>query len=77
MGYFSNGTEGEAYEEQYCAKCANANTDNGFCPIMNLHSSWNYEQHSDPLKKAALEHFIPRSEKGWNEQCKMFREDAR
>ncbi len=38
MGTFSNGTEGEIYQEQYCLKCINYK-DYG-CPIWDLHFLW-------------------------------------
>lgn len=77
MGYFSNGTEGEIYEEQYCSRCIHGpeNDSPGMCPIWSLHLLWNYEQNgSDPpiqAKKMALDILIPR--KGiHNQECSMF-----
>jgi hypothetical protein len=78
MGYFPNGTSGEMYISQYCCKCINWR-DNGSgsegCPIMDLHSLWNYDaagKDADKIKGEALEHFIPRNEKGENGECVMF-----
>src|SRR5690554_3287 len=67
VGYFSNGTEGMMYEEQYCDKCLHQK----YCPIWLLHMEWNYEQFtpggkapitdgtSHGVKRQALEAFIP------------------
>jgi hypothetical protein len=78
MGYFSNGTEGDMYEEEYCYKCLNFDEEKG-CPIMNLHLVWNYEAISskgDAIKKYALDWFIPPNKDGmFNQQCRMFKEE--
>ena len=85
MAYFSNGTEGECYEAEYCSGCVNFRTqgDEGGdgCAILDLHLQWNYDQitaATDSLivlaaatKHEALEHFIP-TDKGDNKQCRMF-----
>lgn len=54
MGYFSNGTEGMAYENEYCEGCVNwkprmkpdGTPDKGTegCEIWDLHSLYNYDQ---------------------------------
>lgn len=75
MGYFSNGTEGEMYEEEYCYKCLNYNEEQG-CQIMNLHLFWNYEaqRENGEDKKYALNWFIPPDKEGiFNQQCRMFK----
>ena len=36
MGHFSNGTEGEIYQERYCFRCVHWNDDYG-CPVWFLH----------------------------------------
>jgi len=110
MGYFSNGSEGECYEEHYCSRCVHAPVPSlqdmivatckmladhekdcinckvgtqcprdyekgDCCPILTLHSMWNYEQFDDSKsskeKSAILDSFIPR-EGTRNGQCKMF-----
>lgn len=76
MGYFSNGTEGDMYEEKYCYKCLNYDEEKE-CPIISLHLHWNYEaqREGEENKKYALDWFIPRNEEGpFNQQCRMFRE---
>jgi hypothetical protein len=71
VGYFSNGTEGNMYEEKYCNRCVNDN--DGKCPIMTLHLLWNYEQNQDEIKKYALDFFIPMQQDGpFNDKCLMF-----
>ena len=42
MGYFSNGTEGQMYEERYCSRCVHRDDEYG-CPIWNLHFVFNGE----------------------------------
>lgn len=72
MAYFSNGTEGMSYEEQYCSRCMFCED----CPVLTLHMLWNYEQHGESetakAKRTALDLLIPRTKDGWNEQCRMF-----
>ncbi len=71
MAYFSNGTEGMSYEEEYCLHCVHFET----CPILVLHYMWNYDANRDETKKTALNTFIPRNKQGDNEKCLMFVED--
>lgn len=70
MAYFSNATEQEIYEEQYCNRCVHGGREEG-CPVMNLHWQWNYQQHGDKEKAAILNGFIPREDIN-NLQCAMF-----
>ncbi len=72
MGYFSNGSEGMDYEDKFCSRCLNRQEDGG-CPIIDLHFQWNYESCSEPVKREALNHFIPQ-DGIWNAQCRMFKE---
>jgi hypothetical protein len=70
MGYFSNGTEGDIYERQYCFRCVHENPTRG-CPVMSLHLLYAYGAEGD--MKAALNDLIPRKENGiGNEKCTMF-----
>lgn len=39
MAYFSNGTEGQMYEERYCNRCVHRDDEYG-CPIWNLHFAY-------------------------------------
>ena len=69
MGQFSNGTEGMAYQEQYCDRCIHdAQND---CPVWNAHLMFNS---SDvPQIQSILEMLIPQREDGLgNEECSMF-----
>lgn len=48
MGYFSNGTEGLAWQEKWCHNCVNFK-DRGDgrgegCPVFDLHYLYNYDQ---------------------------------
>jgi hypothetical protein len=71
MGYFSNGTEGQIYEEHYCNKCVN-NAD-GACPVWGIHLLYNYQQQDNKAIKGILDQFISRSKDGLgNDKCNMF-----
>jgi len=73
MGYFSNGTEGDRYEEEYCLKCKHGQGEfSDDCPILALHMTYNYDQFKDDILKSILDSFIPRDKDGYNEKCKMF-----
>lgn len=70
MGYFSNGTEGEMYELQYCIKCIhNMDPDKG-CPILFLHMMHNYDECDK--EDSFLHVLIPRGKDHGNERCSMF-----
>ncbi len=78
MAYFSNGTEGEQYEEKYCIKCVNwRDKDNDGChgcPIWDLHFLYAYEEcNGTGNAKAMLDHLIPMNkETHFAEECSMF-----
>ena len=70
MGYFSNGTEGISYQEQYCFQCIHNEQEHG-CPIWFLHALHNYEECNKP--ESFLHTLIPRSKNGLgNAECSMF-----
>lgn len=74
MGYFSNGSEGEFYYEEYCSRCVHDDPEKGkHCPIWNLHLLHNYEECNN--KESFLHVLIPRN-KGFNDACTMFVERA-
>ena len=67
MGYFSNGTEGMQYEDQYCSKCAHC----GDCAVWDLHMLHNYDEANKD--DSFLHKLIPLDEKKiHNLKCKMF-----
>jgi len=71
MGYFSNGTEGMAYQEEFCDNCANADSD-GMCAIWDAHMLYNYSQNQEV--EHVLDLLIPRAKNGLgNEECKFFK----
>lgn len=76
MGYFPNGTAGDAYEAEHCARCVhgdNYRSDDKGCPIMLAHVLYSYElcnQEKHP-GKVMLDMFIPREGAG-NSRCVMF-----
>lgn len=69
MGYFANGSEGEAYQAKWCRRCVH--DADGSCPVFDLHVLYNYGQSKKPSTASALAMFIPR-EAGGNGQCVMF-----
>ncbi len=78
MAYFSNGTEGDQYEEKYCIKCVNwrdKDNDGAYgCPIWDLHMFYAYEEcNGTGNAKAMLDHLIPMNkETHFAEECSMF-----
>ena len=69
MGYFSNGTEGMMYEEDFCDRCEHQDG----CAVWFAHSLYNYDECNN--EKSILHLLIPRSKDGLeNEQCRMFLE---
>ena len=70
MGYFSNGTEGMDYQEQYCFKCRNWSDEKG-CAVWNAHEFRNYKEANNP--DSILHDLSPRSKDGLgNEKCLMY-----
>lgn len=67
MGYFSNGTEGMLYQEQYCNRCKH--DENNDCPIWLAHLVKNYEECN---KKDSILHLLIPRDGIRNLQCKMF-----
>lgn len=76
MGYFPNGSEGDAYEQQYCSRCIHReNKDGTGCCVWLAHLLYSYRDCNG--KDSILHLLIPRSADGLeNEQCKMFREGS-
>lgn len=72
MAYFSNGTEGVMYEEEFCVRCIHWN--DGMCPVLIAHSLYNYRDCND--EGSILHILIPRSkDRLSNEECRMFYRD--
>lgn len=70
MGYFSNGSEGEGFQEAFCDRCLHDNFEKGiYCPIWNLHLRDNYKECNN--KDSYLHTLIPR-EGAFNGRCTMF-----
>lgn len=80
MGYFSNGTEGEIYQERFCFNCVNwQDKDDGRgpgCAIWDVHLLNNYGQFKNDELKQAMAVLIPRAEGGENGQCRQFIENG-
>lgn len=74
MGYFSNGTEGEMYEETYCRRCVHYGPDEGpGCAVWLAHLLHNYDESNNA--DSILHVLIPIGVEG-NEECSMFLEDS-
>lgn len=66
MGYFSNGSEGLAYQDKYCSRCVHDINQN--CQVWLAHLLYNSGKENQ-----VLELLIPQNESGLgNEQCTMF-----
>ena len=65
MAYFSNGTEGELYNVQYCDHCIHG----GDCAVWDAHMWHNYDECNN--NASILDILIPR-DKTRNEKCRMF-----
>lgn len=71
MGYFSNGEEGDRYDDEYCSKCIHAPDYDASidCAVLTAHSLHNYDECNKP--ESILHLLIPR-EGLFNGKCKMF-----
>jgi hypothetical protein len=70
MGYFSNGTEGEDYQQKWCSRCLHENVEKYIgCPVWNLHLLHNYDECNKP--DSYLHRLIPRDGTE-NKRCSMF-----
>ena len=70
MGYFSNGTEGERYQAQYCSRCVHDDPDKG-CEIWGAHVVYLSDSKNQPSVGGVLNMLIP-MEGTTNLQCKLF-----
>lgn len=72
MGYFSNGSEGDAYEAKYCNRCVHSGEDGTGCNVMLAHVLFAYEEcNRDSNAKRMLDMLIPR-DGAFNGECTMF-----
>ena len=72
MGYFPNGTAGDAYEAEFCNRCAHEDEEKG-CPVMMAHILHAYgENGKGSPAEQILEMLIPRKADGFNDRCAMF-----
>lgn len=77
MGYFSNGTEAELYEQRYCSRCVHSDQEIGVdppCPIWLAHILFAYQEcgKASPAEEI-LNLLIPRSDdRLGNDECKGF-----
>lgn len=72
MGYFSNGTDGDCYQEEFCDKCVHQE---GGCAVWQLHLRYNSDQcdktNAGAALKDVLDTLIPRPGV-FSEKCRMF-----
>jgi len=69
MGYFSNGSEGELYYEDFCSRCIHDKDQS--CPVWGAHLMYNYQECNNA--DSILHMLIPRSpDRLSNEQCLLF-----
>jgi len=68
MAYFSNGTEGEDAQREFCDTCVHSHG----CPVWWLHIIWNYEACRDETKREALEILWPDRINGVLQSCAMY-----
>jgi len=66
MGYFSNGTEGDMYEAEWCNNCVHYDQ----CAVWLLHMLHNYDECNNG--NSFLHVLIPRDSNGRNLKCEMF-----
>ena len=72
MGFFANGTEGEAYQANICERCINFKEDEygRTCPVWEIHLDYNSVQDDNNIE-VILSILIPR--RGiHNDICAMF-----
>lgn len=79
MGYFSNGTEGDAFEGAICSGCVHyisieeAADKGGGCPVWLAHLLYNYDQFNDGQEKlkSTLSILMTTNEPGHPPTCNM------
>lgn len=54
MAYFSNGSEGECFEDQ-CGRCKYGQAP---CPVALMQLEWNYDQVGNELAKKIMDNFV-------------------
>lgn len=60
MAHFSNGTEGDIYQDRYCFRCEHwPEEDDRNCPIWAAHQFYNGEQFKNDAVKSILSMLIP------------------
>lgn len=71
MAYFSNGTSGMMYEEEYCSKCEHgpSSVDEACCPVWHAHMMHNYDECNNDA--SILDILIP-MEGCFPKKCTMF-----
>lgn len=69
MGYFSNGTEGMQFEEDWCSRCVHQDVDGDVCPVWDAHQLHNYRDCND---KGSILHMLIERTTAFENRCLMF-----
>ena len=73
MGYFSNGTEGDMFEDKWCSRCVHVGPPDGpGCPVMLAHVLHNYNECNNPDSILHLLITRGKAENGFHQECRMF-----
>lgn len=70
MGYFSNGTEGMGFEENFCCRCVLYDLLPMGCPIWAAHQEFNYRDCNNP--ESILHWFITQTDIHGGQKCDWF-----
>lgn len=74
MAYFSNGCEGDSYQEEYCNRCVHSKGPR-HCPVWTVHLLYAYKlcNEEDTPAKVMLDMLIPMAPNGlFADECAMF-----
>jgi hypothetical protein len=76
MAYFSNGTEGDMYEAEYCERCVHhvlwEKEGDRDCAVLEVHAVYNCDQNKNDMVADVLGTLIPEDEEGHTLECRMF-----
>lgn len=71
MGYFSNGSEGLAYEAEWCERCVHSGPNGKPCAVWGAHLLHSYG--AEGSTREVLDLLIPPAASGvGNKKCEMF-----
>ncbi len=81
MAYFSNGSEGDNYQHNYCERCKQWRVRDDTigiesCPIWDVHILGTYDQCKDKGVAELLSMLIPMTKEHFADKCTMFESDG-